>query len=116
MKMFVGLESFAGELAAFGREDIACVIRETIRRVREEEREFWNTPLTVREAAEWGGYSESQLRRLAKEYSVPLASEGNIRRRHVPVKPGHVIPLSLDPVESSEASWRERMRQQREAS
>ncbi len=116
MKMFVGLESFADELAAFGQEDVARAVRETIRRVREEEREFWNAPLTVPEAAEWGGYSESQLRRLAKECSIPLASEGNIRRRHVPVKPGHVIPLGLDPVESSEASWRERMQQQREAS
>ena len=34
MKMFVGLESFADELSAFGQEDIVCAVRETIRRAR----------------------------------------------------------------------------------
>ena len=116
VNLFADLESHADELAAFGQEPTATAVRETIRRACEARRAYWNAPLTIHEAAEWGGYSESQLRRLAKECSVPLASEGNIRRRHVPVKPGHVIPLGLDPVESSEASWRERMRQQREAS
>ncbi len=116
MKLFAGNESFADELSAFGQEDIACAVRETIRRAREELQEFWDESVTVSDAAAWGGYSESQLRRLMSDGTVQATPDKKIRRRHVPVKPGHVMPLGLDPVESSDTSWRERVRQQREAS
>ncbi len=116
MKMFVGLESFADELVAFGQDDIASAVRETIRRAREELQECWDESVTVSDAAAWGGYSESQLRRLMSDGTVQATPDRKIRRRHVPVKPGHVRPLGLDPVESSDTSWRERVRQQREPS
>lgn len=44
MNLFVGLESFADELSAFGQEDIACAVRETTRRAREELQE-WDSQL-----------------------------------------------------------------------
>ena len=40
MKMFVDLESFADELTEFGQDDLACAVRETIRRAREELQEW----------------------------------------------------------------------------
>ena len=116
VNLFANLESHADELAAFGQEPTATAVRETIRRACEARRAYWNAPLVVHEAAGWGGYSVSQLRRLVSDNIVPVAPDGKIRRRHVPVKPGHVMPLGLDPTESSETSWAERMRQQREAS
>ena len=116
MTLLAGIEAFADELVAFGQADVASAVRETIRRVRDEWQAHWDLPLTVHEAAQWGGYSESQLRRLVSDCTIPFAPDGKIRRRHVPVKPGHVIPLGLDPTESTEASWSERVRQQREAS
>ena len=111
-----GIETHADELAAFGQEPTATAVRETIRRACEVRRAYWNAPLTIHEAVEWGGYSVSQLRRLVSDNIVAVGPDGKIRRRHVPVKPGHVIPLGLDPTESSETNWRERIRQQREAS
>ena len=116
VNLFSDLESQADELAAFGQEPTATAVRETIRRACEARRAYWNAPLVVHEAAEWGGYSVSQLRRLVADGTIPVAPDGDIRRRHVPVKPGYVIPLGLDPMEAGETSWRERIRQQREAS
>ena len=92
MKLFDDLESFAAELTEFGQDDLACAVRETIRRARQELQRFWDEPLTVSEAAAWGDYSESQLRRLVKDATVAITSDGRIRRRHVPVKPGHDAP------------------------
>ena len=69
MKLFAGIESFADEFAAFGQEALASAVRETIRRVRDEEREFWDRPLTIREASEWGGtanHSYDGLRKSAR--------------------------------------------------
>ncbi len=116
VNLFADLELHADELSAFGQEPTATAVRETIRRACEARRAYWNAPLAVPEAAEWGGYSASQLRRLVSDNIVAVAPDGKIRRRHVPVKPGHVIPLGLDPMESSETNWRERIRQQRETS
>ena len=116
MKLFDDLESFADELTEFGQDDLACAVRETIRRARQELQRFWDEPLTVSEAAAWGDYSESQLRRLVKDATVAITSDGRIRRRHVPVKPGHDAPLGLEPVDTGEQNWPERIRQQREAS
>ncbi len=57
-----------------------------------------------------GGYSESQLRRLMSDGTLQATPDRKIRRRYVPVKPGHVLPLGLDPVADSEQHWMERIR------
>ncbi len=114
--IFEALESVADEFAAFGQADVANAVRETVRRAEDCRREFWNMSLTVAEAAVWGGYDESTLRRHVAKGVVPLAPDGRIRRRHVPVKPGHILPLGLEPTESAEQSWADRVRAEREAS
>lgn len=58
---------------------------------------WWATPLTLAEATAWGGYSEGQLRRLIREGKISQAPDGGIRRVHVPVHPGHRLPLGLEP-------------------
>jgi RimJ/RimL family protein N-acetyltransferase len=57
---------------------------------------WWDTPLTIEEAAAWGGYSASQLRRLVTARQIRTAGTGGIPRRFVPVRPGHELPLGLD--------------------
>jgi hypothetical protein len=37
------------------------------------------------------------LRRLVHDHKLPGAPGGGIRRRHVPVQPGHQLPLGLEP-------------------
>lgn len=114
--IFEVLESVADELAAFGQADVANAVRETVRRAEDCRREFWNMSLTVAEAAVWGGYDQSTLRRHVAKGVIPVAPDGRIRRRHVPVKPGHILPLGLEPTESAEQSWADRVRAEREAS
>lgn len=90
------LTATAAEFEAFAPAT-ALTIRETLRRVEAALSAWWNEPLSVAEAARWGGYSESQLRRLVRERKLLLAPGGGIRRRHVPVHPGHEIPLGVEP-------------------
>jgi hypothetical protein len=94
---FASLEASATELEAFGSLGAARALREGIRRARAEIEAWWNAPLTLAEAVVWGGYSEGQLRRLIREGKVSQAPTGGIRRRDVPVHPGHRLPLQLEP-------------------
>ena len=91
-----GLETAAAELDAFGCAE-APAVRETLRRASEALAEWWNAPLSLAESGAWGGYSESQLRRLIREGKISEAPSGGIRRRDVPVHPGHKLPLGLEP-------------------
>ncbi len=91
------LLAFVGQLEAFGQVELAQSMRETVRRVEDAWAAWWNEPLTIPEAARWGGYSESQLRRHVHDHKLPLAPGGGIRRRHVPVQPGNELPLGLEP-------------------
>jgi hypothetical protein len=90
------LTATAAELEAFAPAT-AQAIRETLRRAEVAWSTWWNEPLSVADAARWGGYSESQLRRLIRERKLLLAPGGGIRRRHVPVHPGHELPLGVEP-------------------
>jgi hypothetical protein len=94
--LLADLDSFAQEVEAFSPET-ARSIRETARRASEAFAAWWNQPLAVAEASAWGGYSESQLRRLIKEGVVPSTEDGGIRRRDVPTQPGHRLPLEIEP-------------------
>ena len=67
--------------------------------------QWWNEPLAIPDAAAWGGYSESQLRRLVADVTIPVAPDGHIRRRHVPVRPGPNLPLGVDPAPAGAADW-----------
>ena len=95
---------------------LAGQARKLLELAETDRREFWSTPLTYAEAHEWGGYSESTLRRDVRAGKVPLTTDGRIRRRHVPVKAGHVMPLGLEPNEPEEQNWMARISEQREAS
>lgn len=95
--VFSALEVAAAELEAFGCREAAGALREAIRRARMELEAWWNTPLSLADAGAWGGYSEGQLRRLIREAKISQAPDGGIRRRDVPVHPGHRLPLDLEP-------------------
>jgi hypothetical protein len=99
------LERLAAEFEAFGAGETAAALRESARRAGEGMAVWWNTPLSIAEAAAWGGYSESQLRKLVSETTIAVAPDGRVRRRDVPVRPGHVLPLGLEPAPSGRADW-----------
>lgn len=85
----------AAELEAFGATAEAAAVRETVRRCGEALTAWWNEPLPVAAAAAWGGYTESGLRRALAEGKIPVAPCGGIRRRHIPVRPGHALPVDV---------------------
>ena len=95
--LFAGIEGEAAHLEAFGALEAARATKETLRLVQLQLTAWWNEPLSVIEASRWGGYSEGQLRRLIRECKIPVAPNGAIRRRDVPVQPGHRLPLGLEP-------------------
>lgn len=95
--MFDKLEETAAHLERFGWPDQARATRETVRQATAALEAWWNAPLTLAEAQAWGGYSASQLRRLIQQGTILTAPEGGIRRRHVPVHPGHILPLETVP-------------------
>jgi hypothetical protein len=103
--LFAALEASAAELEAFGAPDAAQGLREAIRRARAELEAWWNTPLSLADAGEWGGYSEGQLRRLIREGKITQAPDGGIRRLDVPVRPGHRLPLGLEPAAVAERGF-----------
>ena len=109
------LEEWIAQCEAMGQTDLAAQYRKALQLVEADRREYWNTPLTYAEAHEWGGYDESSLRRLVREGKIPPTS-GGVRRRHVPVRPGHVMPLGLEPNEDEEQNWMTSISEQREAS
>ncbi|MBA3555624.1 MAG: hypothetical protein H0W29_12810 [Gemmatimonadales bacterium] len=95
--LLTAFDSEAETLEAFGASGQAQAARETARRALEVLTAWWNEPLAIDHAASWGGYSPSQLRRLIREGKIPEAPIGGIRRRDVPVHPGHKLPLGLEP-------------------
>ncbi len=114
--MFERLEDWVSQLDSMGHTEDVIRAKKMLELAVTDHREFWNEPLTYLEAQAWGGYSVSQLRRQGNEGTVPVTPEGRIRRRHVPVKPGHVLPLGLDSTETGEQNWADRIRERREAS
>lgn len=51
--------------------------------------DYWNEPLSVKEAAAWGGYTERHLHKAIRTGEIPLAAtrpKRTILRRHVPMK------------------------------
>lgn len=97
--LFCVLEAEAQHLEAFGAFGSAQAARETIRLMRERLTKWWNEPLRMADAAAWGGYSEGALRRLIRERKIAVAPTGGIRRRDVPVQPGHRMPLGIEPAD-----------------
>lgn len=111
---FATLRDAGGQLAAFGARDAADVVKATLDRVDEALTAWWNHPLTLRAAEAWGGYSLSQLRRLIADGTVPVAPDGRIRRRDVPIRPGHPLPIGIEPAPSARPDWTESLRERRQ--
>ena len=95
----------ASTLESFGFADQARVVACVVAQVESALAEWWNEPLAIPEAAAWGGYSESHLRRMVADVTIPVAADGHIRRRNVPVRPGHTLPLDVDPAPVGAADW-----------
>ena len=79
-------------------------------------REWWDYPLSFTEAAEWSGYTESQLRRHVNDAKVGQTPEGKFRRRNLPIKPGHHIDVGLGSADVPGKHWTEDYRDNRRAS
>ena len=99
------LQAETERLASFGFSEQAQVAMTVLTRAREALRDWWDAPLTVADAAAFGGYSPSQLRRLLRDRTIPEAPNGGVRRRDIPIHPGHRIPLGLEPVAVAESDW-----------
>ena len=95
--IFGQIKADAARLAEYGQVEAAQAVTRAAEKAEATFQDFWNQPLSVNEAAEWGGYSESRLRDLLKGKEIPTAPDGGIRRRHVPIRPGHALPLDLEP-------------------
>lgn len=109
------IEAEAARLAAFGAGDLARVVQATAVQARAALEAWWNTPLTIAEAEQHGGYSGAQLRNLVRDRTIPSAPGTGIRirRRDVPVRPGHRIPLGFAPAPVAESDFLARLQQHR---
>lgn len=107
------IDAEAARLARFGAGDLARVVEATAAQARAALERWWNEPLTVAQAERYGGYSGAQLRLLLREGTIPRAPGGGMRRRHVPVKPGHQLPIGLAPAPVADPDWTEDLRQNR---
>ncbi|MGH7529908.1 MAG: hypothetical protein ACREMN_05950 [Gemmatimonadales bacterium] len=99
---FAAIEAKA---AAQWHPDAAAVARAIVAEARAAWETWWNAPLTFDEARAWGGYSASQLRRDVQAGRVPATPDGRVRRRDVPVKPGHRLPLDAEPAPTGAGDW-----------
>lgn len=66
-------------------------LRTAAEKLRRAVNEWLNEPLPIDVAAEESGYSKSRLRKLAGSEVPNAGQEGDprIRRKHLPLKPGH---------------------------
>lgn len=95
----------AATLEAAGLVEEASALRGQAERVRRLLATWWEAPLSIQEAAHFGGYSEAQLRRLMSAGTVPTVGARQIPRRYVPVRPGHLLPLGLPPLAVASPDW-----------
>ena len=89
------LRARAEELERWGAGDTARALRTAAEEVQAAWEAYWNTPLTLDQAAGWSGYSLSQLRKHAKAGTIPPCPDGRLLRRHLPIRPGHAVPLGI---------------------
>lgn len=108
------VQKAGGHLVAFGAREAAQVFEATLDRARDALTIWWNEPLSIKDAEAWGGYSASQLRRLIAEGTVPVAPDGRLRRKDVPVRPGHKLPLGLEPEPEVKGDWTDELNARRQ--
>ena len=92
------VNSYREQAEAYGRDGAKVDARAVLNRVAEEVEQRWmewcDEELSVAQSAEWGGYSEYQLRAKVRGREIPdnrpPGSQGEIRipRRLVPIKTG----------------------------
>jgi hypothetical protein len=99
------LVALAAKAAAQWDPGVATIARAILDEARTAWETWWNDPLTLDEARAWGGASTSQLRRDIRRGLVPATPDGRIRRRDVPVRPGHRLPLTGEPAPTGAGDW-----------
>ncbi len=114
-RLFPRVEEWIAHLEAMGHQGLAGQARKLLGLAETDLREWWDYPLTFTEAAEWSGYTESQLRRHVKDGKVGQTPEGKFRRRNLPIKPGHHID-HLGSADVPGKHWTEVYRDNRRAS
>lgn len=99
------LAALDAKAAAQWDPGVAAVAHSILADVRAALEAWWNAPLTIEQAHVWGGYSTSQLRRDVQAGRIPTVPDGRLRRRDVPVRPGHRLPLDVEPAPTGGADW-----------
>ena len=114
--MWTRCEEWVAHLEAMEHHGLAGQARKLLELAQTDLREWWDAPMAYAEAAEWSGYTESQLRRHVNEGKVQQTPEGKFRRRNLPIKPGHHIDVGVRSAEVLGQHWTEDYRDNRRAS
>jgi hypothetical protein len=108
------LAAVEAKAAAQWDPNTAAIARAVLEEARAAWEAWWNTLLKLEEARIWGGYSTSQLRRDIQAGRVLATPDGRIRRRDVPVKPGHRLPLDHEPAPTGTGDWTQQLIERRQ--
>lgn len=91
------LRGRADELSKWGANEQARAVRHAANRVENQWKDALTTSLTLKEAAQESGYSPDHLGKLVRDNTLPNAGSPNaprIRRKDLPRKPGHRVPVA----------------------
>lgn len=82
----------ADTLREYGAERLATAAERHAEQLKRAHEAYRNEPLTPAEAAEETGYTADHIRRLIRDGKLPTAGDSSpvqVRRAHLPRKPGH---------------------------
>ena len=94
-------------------ERLATQICACVERAEADRLVFWDMPLDLAASVAWSGYTTGHLRRMISDGTIVPTNNDCIRRRDLPVKPGHQPPLELGD-DAERMAWHNRIRRNRD--
>ena len=95
MTIFRTLEQDAERVARYD-ERLAAQMCACVERAEADRRAFWDAPLDLAASVIWSGYTTGHLRRMISDGTIVPTNNDRIRRRDLPVKPGHRFVLAME--------------------